>query len=166
MKKTFSLVFALILVLALVSCGGGADAAQQIKAAFTVPFEYSVSTPSFGFDYAKTSESAVMVLNTPDTLKGLTVTRDKDGVTASYDGIVVTLPEITVKKLTSLDMLADKIAAAIDAGEYTLSEENGATVLTFSSGDDVFTVTCGEDGVITGAKATVAGKTYEFAFLH
>ena len=83
MKKTFSLVFALALVLALVSCGGSADAAMQIKAAFTAPFEYSVSTPSFGFEYTKTPESAVMVLDTPDTLKGLTVTRDKDGVTAS-----------------------------------------------------------------------------------
>lgn len=166
MKKTFSLVFALALVLALVSCGGSADAAMQIKAAFTAPFEYSVSTPSFGFEYTKTPESAVMVLDTPDTLKGLTVTRDKDGVTASYDGIVVTLPESTVKKLTSLDMLADKIVPAIDAGEYTLSEENGVTVLTFVSGDDVFAVTCGEDGVIKGAKATVAGKTFEFAFLH
>ncbi len=166
MKKTLSLCLAVTLVLLLSACGGKTDCVQKIKAAFTAPFDYSVRTASFGFEYTKTPEGAVMVLDSPDTLKGLTVTRTPSGVTASYDGIVVTLPESTVQKLTSLDALADKVCSAIDAGEYTLSTENGVTSLAFASGDTVYTVCCDENGTLTGAKVGENGKTYEFTFIN
>ena len=165
MKKTLTLVFVLTFSLLLGACGGKTDCAQKIKDAFSTPFSYSVNTAQFGFDYSKTPEKAEMLLTSPDTLKSLTVTRTAQGVTASYDDIVVTLPENTVNKLVTLDILADKVAGAIDSGEYTLNTENGVTALTFVSGDDTFTVTCGEDGTLAGARINAQGKTYEFTFL-
>ena len=72
----------------------------------------------------------------------------------------------TGELMTRIKDDVDKVCSAIDAGEYTLSTENGVTSLAFASGDTVYTVCCDENGTLTGAKVGENGKTYEFTFIN
>lgn len=165
MKKTLLFLLAAIMIVSLAACGKSTDCAQKLKEAFAAPFEYSVNTRGFAFDYARTPDSATMVLTSPDTLKGLKITRNASGITATYDDLVVTLPENTAQKLVSLDDLALKLPAFIDSGEYAIQSADGRNELTFSENGVVYTVVCGAGGELISASVTQNGKTYEFDFV-
>ena len=165
MKKTLLFLLAALILVSLAACGGSKDCAQKVKESFTAPFEYSVSTRGFAFEYARTPDTATMVLTSPDTLSGLKITRTASGITATYDDLVVTLPENTAQKLISLDDLAQKLPAFIDSGEYTLQSADGRNELTFTENGVVYTVVCGAEGELISAFVKANGKTYEFDFV-
>jgi len=165
MKKLLSLVLAVWCVCALCACGGSeSGSAEKIKGAFAVPFEYSVTTHGITFNYTKTPELTEMVLTAPDTLNGLKVTRSASGVTASYDGLVVTLPESTARRLTALDDMITRLPDAVDSCEYAIESETGRRTLLFGDGGTTYTLVCTEDGTPVTAKIQTPEKTYDYTF--
>lgn len=165
MKKLLSSILIVLCAFSLFACKTEPNRAEQIKAAFTVPFEYTAGTQSFAFVYSKTPEKTVMTLTEPETLKGLAVTKTPSGVTASYDDLVVTMPENTVQKLLMLDTIAEKALAAANSGEYAVNADGENAVFMFTSGDDVYSVTLNAEGKPVSASAETGGRTYGYKFV-
>ena len=165
MKKLLSTILIAACALTLFACKTAPDVSGQIKAAFNAPFEYQISTQNFEFGYSKTPEKTVMTLTGPETLKGLAVTKTPSGVTASYDDLVVTMPENTVQKLLMLDTITEKALAAADSGEYAVNADGENAVFMFISGDDVYSVTLNAEGKPVSASAETGGRTYSYQFV-
>lgn len=131
-SKAISLVLCLVLVF-LVSCGEG-DASEEIKASLSSPFEYKVQCAEFTFIYNKQADKVTMTVVYPETLQNLSLEKNANGISASYDGLVVTLPQSAADKIFAVDNAVDSIVKSIEAKAQTIESTNGNTKLTTVDG--------------------------------
>lgn len=139
MKKLLTVLSILVLIPLLFSCGSS-DRSRDIREQLKVPFEYKIQTDEFEFTYKKEPEKVTMTVTNPSTLEGLVLEKTTVGISASYDGLVVTLPATASAKLFALDTLVDTVIKAIEDKAYTTSSKDGLAVLTVTDGDFVYNV--------------------------
>ncbi|MFA6730056.1 MAG: hypothetical protein WCR95_03585 [Eubacteriales bacterium] len=164
--KRLNLLVALALVISFLFSCGAADHAGEIKSKLLTPFEYEVQTDEFAFKYKKENGKATMTLTNPQTLEGLELVKTSSGITASYDGLVVTLPGAASAKLFALDTLVDKVVKAIDDNLFTVSTSNGETALKVIDGEKIYTVYYDSDiGKITTAEIAQGSAKTAYSFM-
>lgn len=139
MKRISILLVFILLGCFLFSCSTS-DHSRDIKEQLTAPFEYKIKTDEFEFTYKKEADKVTMTVTSPSTLEGLVLEKTPSGITASYDGLVVTLPAAAAAKLFALDTLVDTVIKAIDEKNYTTASKGGQAVLTVAKDDYVYDV--------------------------
>lgn len=165
MKKLL-IVPLIVLSLLLFGCSSGEDTAEKLASRLEAPFEYGIQSGTYAFTYKKETSKATAEITSPESLAGLLLVRDENGVNASYDGIMVTLPSRAAKRIFVLDDIVDSVALSLKDGTFVRESRDGSTFFGTSSGIYAYSIEVNEKtGDIVSAKAENGTEIYEYIFL-
>lgn len=110
--------FVFLLVFVLCSC---TNIRSIVGKQFALPYSLNVCEETRGICFTVSSDSAVRKyeFSYPDTLIGLIVTEDENGINASYKSLSRSVPENFIYVVKTFATVADKLADA----EYVRTED-------------------------------------------
>ena len=166
MKKLLLTILMLLSVIVTCGCASDENAAKELQKRLNVPFEYTVKSENYVFTYKKEADRATIDVTEPESLAGLRLEKNADGVNASYDGIVVTLPSRAAKRLFTLDDIVNSFAKSLSDGTFVCDSADGVITFGASSGLYAYSITVNKKtGDIVEMKAENGTEEYVYTFL-
>lgn len=163
MKRILSCILLLVMSFALVSCSSG-DNTQELNRKLQSELVIDVTTGELAFTFTKNGDDVSIVMNSPKTLKGLTLVKTAEGISASYKGILVPLPSSSAEKVFMLNDIIDCIVTAVSKGDYTYTKESDYNVISTTNGSIVCELLYDNLFNLISADITSDGKTTTFIF--
>ena len=99
MKKIITVLLSAVLALTLFCGCAGGDGTDALRKALEYPLTLDAESGELAFVLTlETNENATAKMTAPRTLSGLDLVKNKNGVTASYKGMTVPLPEASAEE--------------------------------------------------------------------
>ena len=159
MKRIIAALLSAAFALALLCGCAGGDGTDALRRALEYPLALDAGTGELTFVLTlETNENAAAKMTAPRTLAGLELVKDKNGVTASYKGMAMPLPEASAVKVFALADIINAVKAALDDGTYVTGRDGEFKTVSAVCGDAVCTLYYTDEAHICSAEISCGGK--------
>ncbi len=159
LKKIITVLLSAVLALTLFCGCAGGDGTDALRKALEYPLTLDAESGELAFVLTlETNENATAKMTAPRTLSGLDLVKNKNGVTASYKGMTVPLPEASAGKVFALADIVNAVRTALDDGTYVTGRDGDLKTVSAACGDAVCTLYYIDEAHFSSAEISCGGK--------